>query len=102
MAYGEALLELGRQRPEIVVLDADLYNSTRTVLFKDEFPERFVDVGISEADMVSTAAGMAACGLIPYCQQLCHVFHHDLLPADPHPDRLPSLARSSWSVPASG
>jgi transketolase len=66
-AYGEALLELGRQRPEIVALDADLYKSTRTVLFKDEFPERFIDVGISEADMVSTGAGMASCGLIPYC-----------------------------------
>ena len=66
-AYGEALLELGRQRPQVVALDADLYKSTRTVLFKDEFPERFVDVGISEADMVSTGAGMASCGLIPYC-----------------------------------
>jgi transketolase len=66
-AYGEALLELGKQRPEVVVLDADLYKSTRTVLFRDAFPHRFFDVGISEADMVSTAAGMAACGLIPYC-----------------------------------
>jgi len=66
-AYGEALLELGRQLPKVVVLDADLYNSTRTVLFRDAFPERFFDVGISEADMVSTAAGMAAAGLIPYC-----------------------------------
>jgi transketolase len=66
-AYGEALLELGAQRPEIVVLDADLYKSTRTVLFRDAYPERFFDIGISEADMVSTAAGMAATGLIPYC-----------------------------------
>jgi transketolase len=66
-AYGEALLELGSQRPEIAVLDADLYKSTRTVLFRDAFPERFIDVGISEADMVSTAAGMAAAGLIPFC-----------------------------------
>jgi transketolase len=66
-AYGEALLELGRQRSEIVVLDSDLYNSTRTVLFRNEFPERFIDIGISEADMVSTGAGMASCGLIPYC-----------------------------------
>jgi transketolase len=66
-AYGEALLELGSQRPEIVELDADLYKSTRTVLFRDAFPERFIDVGISEADMVSTAAGMAATGLIPFC-----------------------------------
>ena len=65
-AYGEALLELGRQRPEIAVLDADLYKSTRTVLFKEAFPERFIDVGISEADMISMAAGMAASGLIAY------------------------------------
>ena len=50
-AYGEALLELGSQRPEIAVLDADLYKSTRTVLFRDAFPERFIDVGISEANI---------------------------------------------------
>lgn len=66
-AYGEALLELGSQKPSVVVLDSDLYRSTRTVLFRDAFPERFIDIGISEADMVSTAAGMAAIGLIPYC-----------------------------------
>lgn len=66
-AYGEALLELGAQRSEIVVLDSDLYKSTRTVLFRDVFPERFFDIGISEADMVSTGAGMAATGLIPFC-----------------------------------
>lgn len=66
-AYGEALLELGAQRPTVVVLDADLYKSTRTVLFKDAYPDRFIDIGISESDMVSTAAGMAATGLIPYC-----------------------------------
>ena len=51
----------------MVVLDADLYKSTRTVLFRDAFPERFFDMGIAEADMVSTAAGMAASGLVPYC-----------------------------------
>jgi len=66
-AYGEALLELGSQRSEVVVLDADLYKSTYTVLFRDAFPGRFFDMGISEADMMSTAAGMAATGLIPYC-----------------------------------
>lgn len=65
-AYGEALLELGRERGDIVVLDADLYKSTRTVLFKEAFPERFFDLGIAEADMVSTAAGMAAQGLVVY------------------------------------
>lgn len=66
-AYGDALLELGRERPTVVVLDADLYKSTRTLLFRDAFPERFIDIGISESDMVSTAAGMAASELIPYC-----------------------------------
>jgi transketolase len=66
-AYGEALVELGKQRSEVVVLDADLYKSTRTVLFREAFPHRFFDLGISEADMVSTADGMAASGLIPYC-----------------------------------
>jgi len=66
-AYGEALAEAGRINPRVVVLDADLYNSTRTVLFRDAFPERFFDLGIAEMDMVSAAAGMAASGLVPYC-----------------------------------
>lgn len=66
-AYGEALVDAGRACPNVVVLDADLYNSTRTVLFRDAYPDRFIDIGIAEADMVSTAAGMAASGLIPYC-----------------------------------
>lgn len=65
-AYGEALLDLGAKRQDVVVLDADLYKSTRTVLFRDAYPERFLDIGISEADMVSTAAGMASTGLIPF------------------------------------
>ena len=66
-AYGKALVEVGRIHPEVVVLDADLFKSTRTVLFRDVYPDRFVDVGISEMDMVSMGAGMAASGLIPYC-----------------------------------
>jgi len=66
-AYGDALAELGALNEKVVVLDADLYNSTRTCVFRDRFPARFFDMGISEADMVSTAAGMAAAGLIPFC-----------------------------------
>jgi transketolase len=65
-AYGEALVELGRTRSDVVVLDADLYTSTRTVVFRDAFPDRFFDMGIAEQDMVSTAAGLAAGGLVPY------------------------------------
>jgi transketolase len=62
-AYGEALLALGRRREDIVVLDADLQRSNRTYAFGQEHPERFFDMGIAEADMVSTAAGMAATGM---------------------------------------
>lgn len=62
-AYGEALLELGRRREDIVVLDSDLQRSNRTYAFGLAHPERFFDMGIAEADMISTAAGMAATGL---------------------------------------
>jgi transketolase len=62
-AYGEALLELGRQRQDIVVLDSDLQRSNKTYDFGQAHPERFFDMGIAEADMVCTAAGMAATGM---------------------------------------
>ena len=65
-SYGEALLELGRENENIVVLDADLSAATKTDLFAKEFPERFFDMGIAEANMVGTAAGLATCGKIPY------------------------------------
>jgi len=65
-AYGQALLELGRRRSEVVVLDADLSKSTRTSLFAAEFPLRFFNMGISEADMMGTAAGLAASGYLPF------------------------------------
>ncbi|MGL4970910.1 transketolase family protein [Cetobacterium sp.] len=65
-AYGEALVELGRQNSNIVVLDADLTKSTKTNLFQEEFPERHINVGIAEADLIGTAAGLATCGKIPF------------------------------------
>jgi transketolase len=61
-AYGEALLDLGKKREDIIVLDADLQRSNKTYDFGKEHPERFWDLGIAEADMVSTAAGMASMG----------------------------------------
>jgi transketolase len=64
-AYGEALLELGAEREDLVVLDADLASDCRTRAFEVAFPERFVQCGIAEQDMVSTAAGMARHGLLP-------------------------------------
>ena len=65
-AYGKALVELGRQDPRIVVLDADLSGSTKTALFRKEFPERFFNAGIAEGNMVGMAAGLAAGGMIPF------------------------------------
>jgi transketolase len=65
-AYGQTLVELGRENPDIVVLDADLSKSTMTQLFAKEFPERFFDCGIAEQNMVSIAAGLAASGKIPF------------------------------------
>lgn len=65
-SYGEALKELGKENENIVVLDADLSTATKTEIFAKEFPERFFDMGISEQDMLGTAAGFATCGKIPY------------------------------------
>ncbi|MBI2891210.1 MAG: transketolase family protein [Nitrospirae bacterium] len=65
-AYGDALAELGARRPEVVVLDADLSGSTKTSVFGKKFPERFFNVGVSEADLMCTASGLARSGKIPY------------------------------------
>ena len=65
-AYGATLVELGEQNPDVVVLDADLSGSTKTALFARKFPERFFNMGIAEANMVGTAAGLAAAGRIPF------------------------------------
>lgn len=65
-SYGEALVKLGYENENVVVLDADLSNATKTIKFAKEFPNRFFDIGIAEADMIGTAAGLATCGKIPY------------------------------------
>ncbi len=65
-SYGEALLELGKENENVVVFDADLSTATKTSLFAKEFTNRFFDMGIAEQNMISTAAGMATCGKIPY------------------------------------
>ena len=65
-SYGEKLAELGEKNKEIVVLDADLAGATKTSVFAKKFPERFFDMGISEQDMISTAAGLSTFGKIPY------------------------------------
>jgi transketolase len=65
-AYGQTLVELGKADPSIVVLDADLSHSTMTHFFGKEFPDRFFNCGIQEANMVGIAAGLAATGKIPF------------------------------------
>ena len=65
-SYGEALLDLGSKNNDIVVLDADLSGATKTDLFAKKYPDRFFDMGIAESNMISTAAGLATCGKIPY------------------------------------
>ena len=65
-SYGEALAELGEEKENVVVLDADLSTATKTNIFAKKFPERFFNMGIAEQDMVTTAAGMSTMGKIPF------------------------------------
>jgi transketolase len=65
-AYGEALRDLGRDHPEIIVLDADLAKSTKSATFGEKFPDRFWNVGIQEANMVGMAGGFASSGKVPF------------------------------------
>lgn len=65
-AYGNTLVELGKKYQNLVVLDADLSKSTKTIMFAKEYPKRFFEMGIAEANMISTAAGFASCGKIPF------------------------------------
>ncbi len=65
-SYGNALVELGAEYPNLVVLDADLAAATKTGVFKKAYPERHIDCGIAECNMVGVAAGLASTGMIPF------------------------------------
>ena len=65
-SYGNALAELGAQNPNVVVLDADLAGATKTGVFKKAFPERHIDCGIAEGNMMGVAAGLATCGKVVF------------------------------------
>ena len=65
-SYGNALVELGKEHADLVVLDADLAEATKTGIFKKAFPDRHFDFGIAEANMVNAAAGMSTAGLVPF------------------------------------
>ena len=66
-SYGNALAELGKEYDNLVVLDADLAEATKTGIFKKAFPERHIDCGIAESNMVGIAAGLASTGKVPFC-----------------------------------
>lgn len=65
-SYGEELVNLGDQDSNVVVLDADLSGATMTKLFKEAHPDRFIDCGIAEANMMTAAAGLSTTGLVPF------------------------------------
>ncbi len=65
-SYGNALAELGREHEDVVVLDADLAGATKTSIFKKAFPDRHIDCGIAEANMMGIAAGLATTGMVPF------------------------------------
>ena len=65
-SYGSALIELGKKHEDLIVLDADLAAATQTGMFKKEFPERHIDCGIAECNMMGIAAGLAATGKVPF------------------------------------
>lgn len=66
-SYGETLVKLGEENPDIIVMDADLAEATKTAIFKKAFPERFFDAGIAEGNMMGIAAGLASCGKTVFC-----------------------------------
>ena len=65
-SYGNALVELGAENPNVVVLDADLAAATKTGMFKKAYPDRHIDCGIAECNMMGVAAGLATTGKIPF------------------------------------
>ena len=65
-SYGNALVELGKEHENLVVLDADLAGATKTGIFKKAFPERHINCGIAESNMIGVAAGLAATGKVPF------------------------------------
>ena len=70
VSYGNALVELAKEHDDVYVLDADLAAATQTAIFKKEFPERHIDCGIAECNMIGIAAGLAATGKVPFASSL--------------------------------
>ncbi len=88
VSYGNALVELAKEHDDVYVLDADLAAATQTAIFKKEFPERHIDCGIAECNMMGIAAGLAATGKGAICQFICHVCGRTCVRAGAKLDRL--------------
>ena len=95
-AYGKTLRELGRERKDIVVLDADLSSSTKTKFFADEFPDRFFNIGVAEQNMIGIAAGLATTGKTVFASSFAMfvvcLLYTSPSPRDAHESRMPSSA----------
>ena len=74
-SFGEALVEIGKENENVVVLDADLAGATKSGIFAKEFPNRFFDMGIAEQDMVATAARTFNMWQNPICLFFCSIFY---------------------------
>ena len=72
-AFGDALVEVGKENSKIVVLNADLSKATRSYLFAEKFPQRSFNVGIAEQNMMGMASGLSSLGLIPVVCTFCYV-----------------------------
>ena len=89
-SYGNALVELGKEHEDLIVLDADLAGATKTGIFKKAFPERHWDIGIAEANMTGIAAGLATCGKVPFISSFAMFAAGTKLRAGAQLDRIPA------------
>ena len=91
-SYGNALVELGKLHDDVVVLDADLAGATKTGMFKKAFPERFIDCGIAEGNMIGVAAGIATTGKVPFASTFAMFASGRALQQDVHSNRFVTLS----------
>jgi len=97
-AFGEALRDFGKADKRIVVVDGDVNNSTRTEWFGKEAPERFFNLGIAESNMIGVAAGLAACGKVPFVAS-CDFPLGERIRPDPDVRRVPTRQRQAGRQP---
>jgi hypothetical protein len=96
-AFGQGLVELGRQYPKMITLDADLHTSSKATMFKKAHPERFIQVGIAEQNLFGISAGLALSGFMPFPFNICGVCNAACARPDCHLDLFSKFEREdSW------